>query len=72
MDKKGKSEIMDGWEERNSQPLEPKCTRGCLPGACYCAEYEAMSDEKKEEALRIGWHRWKDRRDLMGILGGFR
>lgn len=61
---------MDSFEERMSQPPEPKCERGCCPGACYCEEYESLSDEEKLEALREGWTVWRNRRDLMGILRG--
>lgn len=31
---------MDSWEERHSQPRLPPCTRGCLPGCCFCAEQD--------------------------------
>ena len=39
---------MDSYEEKMSQPPEPKCTRGHPPGECYCTETnedEAMDHE---------------------------
>jgi hypothetical protein len=37
---------MDGVDERQSQPPLPRCTRGCWPGCCFCAELD--SDEEGE------------------------
>ena len=33
------------YDERHAQPPLPPCTRGCFPGACFCAEQD------EEEAM---------------------
>ena len=35
---------MDSWDERMSQPPEPKCHGGCLPGSCWCYEQNDEQD----------------------------
>lgn len=50
---------MDSWEEQHSQPPEPPCTRGCLPGACWCAEMDEA--ERLMGAAEAAYDRLNDR-----------
>ena len=50
---------MDSWEEKHSQPPEPRCTRGCLPGMCWCPEQDEA--EAKMAAAEAETDRREDR-----------
>ena len=50
---------MDSWEERNSQPPMPRCTRGCLVGCCFCVEQDEA--EAKMAAAEAERDRREDR-----------
>ena len=43
-------DVMDGYDERLSQPPEPKCTR-CCPGACYCMEQDEEEESNMNDSM---------------------